>query len=84
MKYQGSHYCELLTNLLQYEYKLPSFMNRKFLQPVIMNRKFLQPVITKSQPVIAKSQLVITNLKTGHHYEVIMDRIKMAYISNNK
>ena len=52
-------------------------MNRKFLQPVIMNRKFLQPIITKSQPVI-------TNLKTGHHYGAIMDRIKMAYISNNK
>jgi hypothetical protein len=45
--------------------------------PVIMNRKFLQPVITKSQPVI-------TNLKMGHHYRAIMDRIKMAYISNNK
>ena len=44
---------------------------------VIMNRKFLQPVITKSQPVI-------TNLKTGHHYGAIMDRIKMANISNNK
>jgi hypothetical protein len=42
-----------------------------------MNRKFLQPVIMKSQPVI-------TNLKTGHHYGAIMDRIKMAYISNNK
>jgi hypothetical protein len=26
----------------------------------------------------------ITNLKTGHHYGVIMDRIKMAYISSNK
>jgi len=51
---------------------------------VIMNRKFLQPVITKSQPVITNSQPVITNLKTGHHYGAIMDRIKMAYISNNK
>ena len=49
-----------------------------------MNRKFLQPVITKSQSVITKSQPVITNLKTGHHYGAIMDRIKMAYISNNK
>jgi hypothetical protein len=47
------------------------FGYRKFLQPVIMNREFLQPVITKSQPVI-------TNLKTGHHYGAIMDRIKMA------
>jgi hypothetical protein len=46
-------------------------------QPVIMNRKFLQPVIAKSQPVI-------TNLKTGHHYGAIMDRIKMANISSNK
>jgi hypothetical protein len=53
---------------------------RKFPQPVLMNRKLLQPVISKSQPVITKSQPGITNLKTGHHYGVIMDRIKMDII----
>jgi hypothetical protein len=41
-------------------------------------------IIAKSQPVNANSEPVYPNLKKGHHYGAIMDRIKMAYISNKQ
>jgi hypothetical protein len=53
-----------------------------FYEPELYTAGQYEPAITT--PVITKSQPVITNLKTGHYYGAIMDRIKIAYISNNK